>query len=90
VSGWPQPSVPDCPVHSADGAAQDQKTLPLPTAFFLPLKELQQQGIAAGIYTQTTDVEGEINGLMTYDRKVIKIPAEELAELHEPLLDPAE
>ncbi len=45
-------------------------------------KELQSQGIAAGIYTQTTDVEGEINGLMTYDRKVIKIPAKELTELH--------
>ncbi|PHQ34050.1 glycoside hydrolase family 2 protein [Rhodopirellula bahusiensis] len=51
------------------------------------LKELQQKGIAAGVYTQTTDVEGEINGLMTYDRKVIKIPAEELVEIHEPLLN---
>ncbi len=49
------------------------------------LVELQQQGIAAGIYTQTTDVEGEINGLMTYDRQVIKIPARELAELHQRL-----
>ena len=29
--------------------------------------------IAAAVYTQTTDVEGEVNGLMTYDRKVIKI-----------------
>ncbi|WP_146535333.1 family 43 glycosylhydrolase [Rubripirellula reticaptiva] len=49
------------------------------------LNDLRQQGIAAGVYTQTTDVEGEINGLMTYDRKVIKIPADELAKLHEPL-----
>ncbi len=38
------------------------------------LDTLRRQGIAAGVYTQTTDVEGEINGLMTYDRKVIKIP----------------
>lgn len=51
------------------------------------LTELKQQGIAAGVYTQTTDVEGEINGLMTYDRKVIKIPAEELRAIHKPLLD---
>jgi len=51
------------------------------------LNQLRTQGIAAGIYTQTTDVEGEINGLMTYDRRVIKIPAEELAELHEILYD---
>jgi len=46
------------------------------------LAELKQQGIAAGIYTQTTDVEGEINGLITYDRQVHKIPAEQLAEIH--------
>ena len=46
------------------------------------LNELRGKGIAAGVYTQTTDVEGEINGLMTYDRKVIKIPAKELAQLH--------
>ncbi len=49
------------------------------------LNELRSKGIAAGVYTQTTDVEGEINGLMTYDRKVIKIPAKELAELHKVL-----
>ena len=47
------------------------------------LNELRKEGIAGGIYTQTTDVEGEINGLMSYDRKIIKIPAEELAELHQ-------
>ena len=46
------------------------------------LNDLRQRGIAAGIYTQTTDVEGEVNGLLTYDRKVIKIPADELAKLH--------
>jgi len=50
------------------------------------LTELKDQGIAAGVYTQTTDVEGEINGLLTYDRKVTKIPAAELSKLHEPLL----
>jgi len=53
------------------------------------LNELRHQGIAAGIYTQTTDVEGEINGLMTYDRKVIKIPAKELAKLHAVLFEDA-
>ncbi len=46
------------------------------------LNDFRNRGIAAGVYTQTTDVEGEINGLMTYDRKVAKIPAAELAELH--------
>ena len=51
------------------------------------LNELRARGIAAGVYTQTTDVEGEINGLMTYDRKVIKIPAGELAKLHRQLFN---
>lgn len=53
----------------------------------IKLDELRRQGIAAGVYTQTTDVEGEINGLMTYDRKVIKIPAKELAKLHKVLFE---
>ena len=50
------------------------------------LNELREQGIAAGVYTQTTDVEVEINGLLTYDRKVQKITAEELAALQRELL----
>lgn len=52
------------------------------------LNRLRGRGIAAGVYTQTTDVEGEVNGLMTYDRKVAKISAEELAELHRRLFEP--
>lgn len=54
------------------------------------LDRLRRQGIAAGVYTQTTDVEGEINGLMSYDRKVIKIPAAQLARLHKKLFTPTE
>jgi len=37
------------------------------------LKKMIKVGFSAAVYTQTTDVEGEVNGLMTYDRKVIKI-----------------
>jgi beta-galactosidase/beta-glucuronidase len=37
------------------------------------LKNLVKAGFSAAIYTQTTDVEGEVNGLMTYDRKVDKL-----------------
>jgi hypothetical protein len=48
----------------------------------LPLKN---KGLAAAIYTQTTDVESEVNGLMTYDRKVIKMDPELLRILHAPL-----
>jgi len=42
-------------------------------------------GLSAAVYTQTTDVEVEINGLLTYDRKVMKNPAEKLQALHKKL-----
>jgi beta-galactosidase len=45
------------------------------------LNELRNKDIAGAVYTQTTDVEGEINGLISYDRRVIKIPAAELSEI---------
>ncbi len=37
------------------------------------LEDMVDKGFAAAVYTQTTDVEGEVNGLMTYDRKQVKI-----------------
>jgi hypothetical protein len=37
------------------------------------LKKLIPFGYSAAVYTQTTDVEIEINGIMTYDRKIIKL-----------------
>ena len=45
-----------------------------------------KQGLSAAIYTQTTDVEGEVNGLMTYDRKVVKFDAAKLSALHRKLI----
>jgi beta-galactosidase/beta-glucuronidase len=52
------------------------------------LKPLIPQGLAAAIYTQTTDVEGEVNGLMTYDRRVIKFDSAKLYQLHRQLIEP--
>jgi hypothetical protein len=46
------------------------------------LAKLARVGLSASVYTQTTDVEGEINGLVTYDRKRVKYPQTELAKLH--------
>jgi len=45
------------------------------------------QGLCAAVYTQTSDVEGEINGLMTYDREVVKLDMEHSAALHAGLYD---
>lgn len=33
---------------------------------------VRSNGLSAAVYTQTTDVENEVNGLMTYDRQIIK------------------
>ena len=43
------------------------------------------RAIEAAVYTQTTDVEGEVNGLLTYDREVVKIDPAILRSIHAPL-----
>ena len=43
---------------------------------------LQKKGLSATIYTQPFDVESEQNGLLTYDRKVIKIPFDTIRTLN--------
>lgn len=48
---------------------------------------LIRKGLSAAIYTQTTDVEIETNGLMTYDRDVIKMPEATLQQVHRKLYD---
>lgn len=42
-------------------------------------------GISGAIYTQLSDVEDETNGLITYDRKVIKVNQEEMLKLKDKL-----
>ncbi|MFZ4861258.1 glycoside hydrolase family 2 protein [Sphingobacterium sp. Mn56C] len=49
------------------------------------LSPLIPRGLSAAVYTQTTDVEVETNGLMSYDRKVIKIPTQDLSNIHQVL-----
>lgn len=39
-------------------------------------------GYSAAVYTQTTDVESEVNGLMTYDRKVVKLIEDQIREVN--------
>lgn len=43
------------------------------TALMDRIRELEQDGFCAVVYTQWSDVEGEVNGIWTYDRKVRKI-----------------
>ncbi|MCF7974167.1 MAG: beta-galactosidase [Phycisphaerae bacterium] len=43
------------------------------------MRPLIGQGLSAAVYTQTSDVEVEVNGLLTYDRKVVKMDLERIA-----------
>jgi beta-galactosidase/beta-glucuronidase len=49
------------------------------------MEKLIPKGLSAAVYTQTTDVEIEINGLMTYDRKVVKFDEKWMNKLHDKL-----
>lgn len=46
------------------------------------LCDLIDRGFSAAVYTQTTDVEIEVNGLLTYDRKVVKLDEKRVREIN--------
>jgi hypothetical protein len=52
------------------------------------LRSLIGGGLAAAVYTQTTDVEIEVNGLITYDRAMIKMDVEQVRAANEKLYQP--
>ena len=54
------------------------------------LLPLIEKGLCGAIYTQVSDVEEEINGLVTYDRKVVKVPVSFMAKLNARLMEEAE
>lgn len=51
------------------------------------LYDLIPRGFSAAVYTQTTDVEVEVNGLMTYDRRVIKLDEKRVREINRKLCE---
>ena len=51
------------------------------------LIDLIDDGFAGAIYTQTTDVEIEVNGLITYDRKVVKLDIERLSAINRKVIE---
>jgi beta-galactosidase/beta-glucuronidase len=55
------------------------------SSFIGEIPKLIEDGLSAAVYTQTTDVEIEVNGLMTYDRAVIKMPVMKLNDIHRKL-----
>ncbi|MBR2313051.1 MAG: glycoside hydrolase family 2 [Clostridia bacterium] len=53
------------------------------------LKPLIAKGLCGAIYTQVSDVEEEINGLVTYDRAVQKVPTAAMREINDALMTEA-
>jgi len=58
------------------------------TALINQIPTLIKQGLNAAIYTQITDVESEVNGLITYDRQIVKVPVEQVSSLNQSLVVP--
>ncbi len=49
--------------------------------FHTEIKELVKKGLSAAVYTQLSDVEDEVNGLMTYDRRVCKVTGIDIPQI---------
>ena len=45
---------------------------------------IEEKGLSAAVYTQTTDVEIEVNGLMTYDREKVKMDITKVTQRESP------
>lgn len=63
----------------------------LSDTYVMMLNEIEQLiryfGLSTAIYTQTTDVEHEINGLVTYDRKVEKMDIGKVRDINRAVID---
>ncbi len=69
--------------NSADRKALEKRYVGL----MEKIAALAKKGLAGAIYTQTTDVENELNGLVTYDRKVVKFDAAVMRKAHQKIYD---
>ena len=45
------------------------------------------KGLSACIYTQVADIENEVNGIMTYDREVLKLKKDTLISVFDQISD---
>jgi hypothetical protein len=48
---------------------------------------MKNSGLSAAVYTEITDVENEVNGIMTYDRAVVKPDAAQINAAHQRLIE---
>ena len=75
--------------HAMGGRSVGYKTCDAPLSLEYALQALYDeqirpaiaQGLSAAVYTQLSDVERELNGLVTYDRSVVKLPVQTLRKI---------
>ena len=75
--------------HAVGGKSVGYKTCDAPLSLEYALQALYDeqirpaiaQGLSAAVYTQLSDVEHELNGLVTYDRSVVKLPVQTLHKI---------
>jgi hypothetical protein len=77
------------PVENNAYDLQPTKTA-LTDRYVLLLDQVEQlmryKGLSVAIYTQTTDVEHEVNGMLTYDRVVEKMETERIREVNDAVI----
>ncbi|PRX49486.1 glycosyl hydrolase family 2 [Prauserella shujinwangii] len=83
VAGHTWPGEPFAYELAADSAALTRRYVELTRELERLVRE---HGLSGAIYTQTTDVENEVNGLLTYDRRVVKVAEPEIAERNRAVL----
>lgn len=75
--------------HAIGGKSVGYKTCDAPLSLEYALQALYDeqirpaiaQGLSAAVYTQLSDVEHELNGLVTYDRSIVKLPVKTLHKI---------
>ena len=75
--------------HAMGGRSVGYKTCDAPLSLEYALQALYDeqirpaiaQGLSAAVYTQLSDVEHEVNGLVTYDRSIVKLPVQTLRKI---------
>ena len=75
--------------HAIGGKSVGYKTCDAPLSLEYALQALYDeqirpaiaQGLSAAVYTQLSDVEHELNGLVTYDRSIVKLPVQTLHKI---------
>jgi len=72
--------------HHVGGLASKEEFLQKYHEAIVKLQALKAEGYMAAVFTQLSDVEAELNGFFSYDRQIVKVDLNALAEMHADLI----